>query len=282
MRPARWVIPFLCVGLGAGVSGCSPQVSEAEVSEASKVTGIHPNIKAGDMSPEDAEAVSRWIAEATTLLQSPEFEDNFHRASTLYPELFVSQTEDLVPTATVMARLKTSDPKLPHLWWPQSFVSLTGDQATRSPDQTGFGFEASRIAGAGPIMGNYEDGEIELGRLHLARYTRGDMVEKSCALNTMVHEISHTLSEKPNMFWMHILDSEEDVTPPRDVYEASYFIGTIAQCTYLQNAGRIDAAGFRACMMTFSDPAYGSRFKSKACDDFTGDTPITPQGRLTD
>jgi len=232
------------------------------------------------MSPEDAKAVSRWIAEATALMQSPEFEDNFHRASTLYPKLFVSQKEDLVPAATVMTRLQTRDPRLPNLWWPQSFVVLTGGQAVRSPDASGFGFEASRIAGAGPIKGNYKDGEIELGRLHFARYTRGDAVEKSCALNTMIHEISHTLSDKPDLFWMHILDSEENVTPPRGVYEASYFIGAVAQCTYLKSKNRISGAEFPDCLMTFSDPASGSRFKSSACDDFRGEKPITPQGRL--
>ena len=280
LRLARAVLPFwfLCLG------GCSqqppPAVQEPEV-EPAHVSGIYPNIKAGDMSPQDAEVVTRWISEAIDLLQSPEFETNFRRAGQLYPELFVSQKEDLVHAATVMARLKTNDPMLPSLWWAESFVSLTGKSAKRTPDRTGFGFEASRIAGAGPIQGNYKDGEIELGRLHLARYMRGDAVEKSCALNTMVHEISHTLSDKPNMFWMHILDSEENVTAPGGVFEASYFIGTIAQCTYLKNVGRIEAPGLQGCMMTFSDPTSGSRFKSLACDDFPGRKPITPKGRLS-
>jgi len=57
--------------------------------------------------------------------------------------------------------------------------------------------DVSRDAGAGPFPENASPaltGEIALGRLHFARYTRGDAVEKSCALNTMTHEIGHTLS----------------------------------------------------------------------------------------
>lgn len=232
------------------------------------------------MPPADAVTVNRWIEEAISVMQSPEFETNFQHASQIYPKLFVSQKEDLVPSDTVLARLRTQDRRKPNLWWPESFVTLTGTPATRSPDRQGFGFEASRKAGAGPMPGQDKIGRIELGRLHFARYTEGDVVEKSCALNTIVHEISHTLSDRPNQFWMHILDSEENVTAPRGHFEASYFIGAIAQCTYLESAGRITKAGFHDCLMTFSNPASGSRFKSLACDDFPDGKPITPQGRL--
>ena len=275
---------LLGVAIFLGSAACSNETPTSVIStapDAKAISGIHPNIKPGDMSPEDTDAVSFWIAEANTLLQSPEFETNFRRASELYPKLFVSEKEDLVPAVTVMARLKTSDPRLPDLWWPESFVSLTGGQAVRSPDLSEFGFEASRKAGAGQMPGQVKTGRIELGRLHLARYTQGDIVEKSCALNTMVHEISHTLSDRSDQFWMHILDSEEDVTAPRGTFEASYFIGTVAQCTYLQSAGQVLAADFQDCLMTFSDPRFGSRFKSLACDDFPDSKPITPQGRLS-
>lgn len=232
------------------------------------------------MSPKDAGAVTRWIGEATALMQSPAFEANFLKASQLYPQVFVSKKEDLVASETVLARLKTQDPRLPDLWWPESFVVLTGEPALRSPDLKAFGFEASRKAGAGPMPDNPRAGRIELGRLHFARYTQGNVVEKSCALNTMVHEISHTLSERPDQFWMHILDSEENVTAPGGTFEASYFIGSLAQCTYLQASGHVLEASFQDCLMTFSDPRFGSRFKSLACDDFPNSKPITPQGRI--
>jgi len=97
----------------------------------------------------------------------------------------------------------------------------------------------------------------------------------------MAHEISHTLSDRPGIFWMHILDTEENVTPPRGVFEASYFIGIVAQCTYLEKEGRIKAQDFPSCIKTFSDPSDASRFRSIACDDFAGYTPITPSNRIS-
>jgi len=271
-------------GLMFNLCGCSEKSSHSRqivASQSSTDNGINPNIRVGDMSAEDAAIVTPWINEAVALMKSPEFETNFRLASQRYPELFVSRKEDLVRSETVFARLKTVDPRRSALWWPKSFVVLTGKAAVRSPNRSGFGFETSRKAGAGPMRGTQDIGEIELGRLHVARYARGDTVEKSCALNTMVHEISHTLSERPNEFWMHILDSEKNVNAPAGVFEASYFIGSIAQCTYLQNMERIGPDGFHACLLTFSDPASGSRFKSKACDDFPGTKPITPDGRVT-
>ena len=269
------------------LSACSRAVEPAYVSpETSPVTetGINPNIVVGDVRPEDKAALEAWIAKAVTLFKSPEYETNFKRAAQIYPHVYVSKTQDIIPTSLLLTRLKTQDRYLTALWWPKSYVVLNGETATRSATRRGFGFDALRNAGAGPYPANEigtPTGEIELGRLHFARYTQGDLVEKSCAMNTMVHEISHTLSDRPGIFWMHILDTEDNVTPPPGVFEASYFTGIVAQCTYLEKAGRITASGFQNCLTTFSDPASSSRFRSIACDDFPGDTPITPSNRIS-
>ena len=279
LSQVRWAIPVLFLSLFGCAEPSSDTTSEPPV-ETSHLTGIQPNIKVGDVPPADMEIISSWVAEAVDVFQSPEFETNFRLASELYPELFVSRKEDLVPTLVVLDRLKTQDVRRSALLWPETFITLTDEPAARSSERTGYGFDGSRKATAGQMPGNPDVGQIELGRVHLARYRQGDTVEKSCALNTMVHEISHTLSEWDDKFWMHILDSEDKVTAPKGVFEASYFIGTIAQCTYLQKADRISNAGFHDCMMTFSDPKSDSRFKSLACDDFPDTKPVAPQGRL--
>lgn len=289
MRAMRKPNGTWLVGLGMSLcllTACSnepinPMTVSAVTSEPSK--SIHPNIVIGETAPEDVDALSQWIEEAIALLQSPKFEKNFIRAGSLYPDVYISKSQDIISTSLLLRRLKTDDPYLSALWWPQTFVVLNGETAVRSQNRRGFGFEAPRNAGAGPYPPNQigtATGEIELGRLHFARYTQGDVVEKSCAMNTMVHEISHTLSDRTDVFWMHILDTEDGVTPPRGVFEASYFVGIIAQCTYLEDAGRIDPSGFEACMRTFSDPASASRFRSMACDDFPTGTAITPENRI--
>ena len=278
---------LLLVVIAVWLSACSRPAETADIladASSETETGINPNIVAGQVKPEDKAAIEAWISEAVALFKSPEFEMNFVRASEIYPDVYVSKSQDIIPTSLMLSRLKTQDPYLSALWWPKTYVVLNGETATRSVNRQGFGFDALRNAGAGPFPANIigtPTGEIELGRLHFARYTQGDLVEKSCAMNTMVHEISHTLSDRAGIFWMHILDTEDNVTPPRGVFEASYFTGIVAQCTYLEKKGRITAKDFSSCVKTFSDPASSSRFRSIACDDFPGDTPITPSNRIS-
>lgn len=278
---------LLLVVIALWLSACSrpTETADSVAGPAPKTeTGINPHIVVGDVRPKDKAELESWIVEAVALFKSPEFEMNFVRASEIYPHVYVSKTQDIIPASLLLTRLKTEDRYLTALWWPKTYVVLNGETATRSASRQGFGFDALRNAGAGPYPANIigtPEGEIELGRLHFARYTQGDVVEKSCAMNTMVHEISHTLSDRAGIFWMHILDTEDNVTPPRGVFEASYLTGIVAQCTYLENAGRITASGFQNCLTTFSDPASSSRFRSIACDDFPGDTPITPSNRIS-
>jgi len=184
-----------------------------------------------------------------------------------------------MPTSNLQDVLHTNDSYSPALWWPETSIRLMGEPATRLPDKTGHGFLGSRTASTGPMT--EKTGEIELGRVHFARYTQGDIVERSCAINTMTHEISHTLSNREGEFWMHILDSGKDSNPPPGVFETSYLIGTIAQCSYLQDQNRIPEDAFFDCLLTFSDPVTRSRFRGRACDDFPDGKEITPAGRLT-
>lgn len=285
MRSGGWMSGLVGLTLAACMEQNLQQNLQSETAFPVETVakGFHPNIVPGENSAADNQILEAWIAETVTLLTSPEFEANLLLASETYPQVWISKARDVIPSRKLIALLHTRDSSIPALWWPRTSVVIKGKRADRSPDRTGFGFDALRTAAAGPYpagQGRTETGEIELGRLHFARYTQGDAVEKSCAINTMAHEISHTLSDKRGQFWMHILDTGEDARAPRGMYEASYFIGTVAQCTYLESVGRMTPDGFDACLLTFSDPAKGSRFKSRACDDFPDDTPIHPDGRI--
>ena len=208
--------------MSLGLVGCeAPPADKTPPAKEISETGIRPHIVLGDVPDEEKAALLAWIEETAMLMQSPEFEANFLRASALYPDVYVSKTQDIIPTRKLLGRLKTEDPVRKSLWWPKTYVVLIGETPTRSDDREGFGFEGNRKAATGPYpqgAANTPTGEIELGRLHFARYTQGDAVEKSCAINTMTHEIAHTLSDKDNQFWMHILDSQRRVTPPKGVF----------------------------------------------------------------
>jgi len=261
----------------AGFAACTPETKPAEQIPA-KTIGFHPNIVTGENNTEDNAILQEWINISISTLQSSTFETNLDRAAQRYPKVWVSRSRDAMPTANLRDVMHTDSPYQPALWWPETSVKLIGKTAVRLPDRSSHGFSGSRIATTGPKTET--KGEIELGRVHFARYAQGDIVERSCAINTMAHEISHTLSNRKDVFWMHILDSGKDGNPPAGMFETSYLIGTIAQCSFLQDQNRIKSEGFFDCLLTFSDPVSGSRFRGRACDDFPDGKSITPAGRL--
>lgn len=259
--------------LGLALAGC----------KAKSEPSIQPHIVLGATQIHEKKAVEYWVAETLSLLQSPEFETNFLRASALYPDVYISDSEGLIPSEKLLDRLKTKHRWPKTLWWSKTRISLSGNKAVRETDRSGLGFSAKSIAKTRPILRRrYGDitGEIELGRLHFARYVYGDPVEKSCALNTMAHEISHTLSDKKNKFQMHITDLQKPTAQSSGVYEAGTFIGLVTQCTYLESISRIRKADFETCLLTFSSSGSIPHFNSPACDDFPKSKPVTPAGRL--
>lgn len=149
--------PLLGVGIFLGLAACSNDAptSPPDTSiKAETVSGIHPNIVVGNVPQADRDALSKWIEEAVTLLKSPAFETNFRRASEIYPDVYVSKTQDIIPSALLLTRLKTQDPRVSELWWPKTYVVLKGQTTRRLDDRTGFGFDALRNAGAGPYPEN--------------------------------------------------------------------------------------------------------------------------------
>lgn len=239
-------------------------------------SGFTPNIQTDISDPSEAKLVQDWLDDTLSVLQAREFETNLIQISSRYPKVWISRTHDTLPTERLLSVLNTDYSKLPALWWPKTKVTLEGDTPSRAPDKAAHGVIGSRHAstGAGP---DDVTGHIRLGRVHLARYKSDNIVERSCAINTMAHEISHSLSEKKDKFWMHILDSGSENRPPDGVIEASYLIGSVAQCTYLERHARISSDEILNCFQTFSDPNKGSRFRSLACDDFTDQDPIRPK-----
>ena len=105
--------------------------------------------------------------------------------------------------------------------------------------------------------------KMRIGRVHLDRFVTGNVLEKSCAINTLAHEISHTLGSSPTNLQSYFLDIPEG-KEPEGVPVASYLVGTIAQCTYLEEKGRIESNQFTECVKLF----VPQPFPSKLCDDY--------------
>lgn len=111
---------------------------------------------------------------------------------------------------------------------------------------------------------------VQIGRVHLARYRSTNIVERSCAVNTLAHELTHTISGAPGIYAQVLRDTGQDAMPPGSEPGASYLVGSVAQCTYLQNRGRIGANDLRQCVA-----AFGQReFFNTRCASYADGVPV--------
>lgn len=142
---------------------------------------------------------------------------------------------------------------------------------TRAP-RTGFSYMPARLVMANSGTGAAESKDpnsanggrlITIRRYHLDWWRSNKAVTRSCAVNTLAHEITHNMTRDPATFRWAFTDTglSNSVTSEK----GSYMMGALAQCSQLQSAGRITAAQFAQCV-----PVWGLRdtFMSSRCDDF--------------
>jgi len=217
-----------------------------------------------------------WIAETYRILDSNKFHENLLRIGTDYPNIWLSEYLDLHSPKELSDLLKLKSIKHPNAWRVPAALALSGFPLKDPNAGDGYGKKADRYAGVG-WTGYSENSTstaaMRLGRVHFDRFISKDVVERSCAINTMAHEISHTYSRNPNQYVEFIQDTVSDGPKHDGTPIASYFIGTIAQCTYLENERRISAKDLLACVRTFGL----SRYNSDSCNDFSDSAKaITP------
>lgn len=111
---------------------------------------------------------------------------------------------------------------------------------------------------------------IRLNPALLNRWQSADPVERGCAVNTMAHEITHTLTRREDGFYYAFTDTgvgrEARATAP-----ASYFSGNLALCSYLVDQGRIAEGDVGKCMKVW----YRRKgFQSGRCTAFSDGRPV--------
>ena len=133
--------------------------------------------------------------------------------------------------------------------------------------------------GEGPGLGRYA--EINLGRNAIERYRSPNLVMQSCAINVAAHEYAHTISTTPLGYGIAFTDTNQVRPQITDRQHpgspvASYLIGAVAQCTWLQLKGRIGASEVATCVDTFGVNA----FNWDRCNQFAADQPVGPRPGL--
>lgn len=191
-------------------------------------------------------AVARELLdEAYGVLRSESFRRNLLELEDSYPAVYASRAAGEIPLRQVADLVASSA-------WGSRYaplqLSLVGGDSPDDPER--------ELAAAGGYVDTGVYAGMALGRAHLVQYRSEDLVDRSCALNVAAHELAHTISTTPFFFTNAFTDTRlseaairgrENATTP----VGSYFIGAVAQCTWLEQRGRIRPGGFRPCLEVF-------------------------------
>jgi hypothetical protein len=224
----------------------------------------------GARSTEEKAAFGALLAEAYGVLRSPRFRANLLTLKDRYPAIYArksDQAADLGRVARIVAL------EQPGARFAPVHAVLVGGGDANDP------MRELAMAGEGPGLGRYAG--MEMGRAILDQYRSGDIVERSCAVNVAAHEYSHTITTTLMGFGNAFTDTragEPRIAERRDPSSpvASYLIGAVAQCTWLQMKGRIGPSALPACVETF-----GVRgFNWGRCGQFADGQPVAPRPDL--
>jgi hypothetical protein len=223
-------------------------------------------------SAEERAQLESLINEASSILRSAAFASNLMALQKHYPRIFANPDMPDVSPERLLNILRVKEPGTRYIRVP---VALIGSAAYN--DGSG---SFNYIARTGSVHWNGEEptGSMTLGRVNMYRYGLTDPVEKSCAINTMAHEISHTISRRAGKYIYAIADTSSGARPDKTVPLASYLVGAVAQCTWLQQKGRVGAGGVAACVKVFGT----QNFNSNRCSQFGDGQPVVERDGLAE
>ena len=247
------IVVLTCFGLAA----CGRQSSEPTEG---LPLATHFTAQGPESDPDVA--LSLELARAAYLtIHSSEFERNLAALGKTHPAIFARSNEPDVPLERVAELMKDRRSR----FWPVK-ITIVGGNDPHDPAY----YEAS--TGLPTHLGG--EAVIFLGRRHLERYRSRDVVERSCAINTMAHEMAHTVSLTPVLFTRAFGDTvrEQVRIEGRKSHSpvASYLVGAVAQCTWLQGQGRIAPWAISECVEVFGVRS----FNSLRCNRFGPGTPV--------
>jgi len=210
-------------------------------------------------SEPEREAAGRLLQEGYAVLRSSAFRSNLEALQDRYPVIYARPSAQAVDPKGVAAIVSLEPPG-----------SRFAPAQAMIVDDNG---SALGAAGEGGTTGRYSDVLITRGVLQA--FGSSDVVTRSCAVNVAAHEYAHTISLTPMGYRVAFADTDEvdrriaDRRNPGTPV-ASYLIGAVAQCTWLEKQGRIGPGDLRACVEVFGTAA----FNWSRCRQFAGGEPV--------
>ncbi|EGF92825.1 hypothetical protein ABI_12630 [Asticcacaulis biprosthecium C19] len=211
----------------------------------------------GVASQEERELLQSLIQTSNDLLASPHFEENLLSLEGDYPEIFANPEWQAVSMRRLTDIVALREPGLTIIPVP---VALFGSEAYS--DNTMFNYVAR--TGSTHFNGIDLPGAMSIGRVNMYRYRQNDVVDKSCAINTITHERLHQISRSPDKFDHAIADTFANKRTNTTLPLASYLVGAVAQCTWLQEQGRVPSGGLKSCVQVFGT----QNFNNERCSQF--------------
>jgi len=216
-------------------------------------------------SESEREAAGRLLQEGYATLRSSAFRANLEALQGRYPAIYARASQQEMDAKGVAATIALEHPGSRFAPAQAMIVDDNGD--------------ALGMAGEGGATGRYSDVMITRGVLQA--FASDDVVQRSCAINVAAHEYAHTISLTPMGYRVAFSDTNEQQAqiPNRrnpGTPVASYLIGAVAQCTWLERQGRIGRDDVPACVETFGTAA----FNWKRCGQFAGGEPVAPRSGL--
>jgi len=228
-------------------------------------TNLDPSATLVNPPQDNEKHLLSLVNQSKSILRSKQFRKNLLSFSNTYKEIKISEKTGSVSIKTLLDSLELNNPAAPELRWSSVNVDVFGP--SKREDYWWGGFANPRNAFAGPAgrdNNGVQTGFIAIAQMHLERYKSSNLVEKSCAINTMSHEISHTLSDDKNDYRSFLVDTGQNNSSHSKIAIATYLIGSVAQCTFLESAGRIRSDEIKECVATFRV----TEFNGHGCNDF--------------
>lgn len=212
-------------------------------------------------SHKEAASAQSLVSEAQRTLQSDRFRENLLSLSTEYTQIFAGTTEKGNPEASVLidvpklAEIISGTPPYRYAYSP---VKPRGSWHHYVPTDV--------------QMVDGEIGELRLARGHLWNWQNPSHVTRSCAINTVAHEMTHLISNDVNAMndWTQPLRDWGAGNLDPKPHVASYLAGAVAQCTWLQESGYSPSVDLRKCVKVFGSRA----FNSGRCSQFPNGTAV--------
>ena len=227
----------------------------------------HPMFIAGGASFEEERNLQNLINESYAILRSEEFRANLGIVAQQFDVAYVGTEKLNDPAAaryakmSALAEMVTANGAYRYVYAPVYPVGGSGHYNDTAVTRTADGTAT-----------------FSIGRGHLYNWRQNNLVHRSCAVNTVAHELTHLISSSPDSFELKDQVLRDwgagNLSDARPV--ASYLLGTVAQCTWLQKAGYQPEVDITKCLA-----AFGHRgFNGLRCTKYPMGTPIEDYASL--